>query len=205
MCKDGPVTHVTLTGDTATLLSDFGTTNPDFLHGLISQIGNAGLDGHLPDETNIKFMFALVRSMKPRDGLEATLLTQMGALQVVCMDNFRRLNHGATQRERDSAERAVYRLTGRFASLFREFQRHRLKDQNGLIIQNVSVNGVGQAIIHMQNGASLEVPILPPAAAPALPAADSSSTSALLPQTNAVPWAENEVPLPAQQSRERES
>jgi hypothetical protein len=204
MCKDGSVTHVTLTGDTA-FLSDFGTTNPDFLHGLISQIGNAGLDGHLPDETNIKFMFALVRSMKPRDGLQAAILTQMAALQVTCMDNFRRFNHGATQRERDAAERAIYRLTGRFASLFREFQRPRLKDQIGSIIQNVSVNGVGQAIIHMQNGASLAVPILPPGAAPALPGTASSSPSALLPQANAVPWTQNEVPLPAEHSRRRES
>ena len=71
MCKRGDVTHLTLEGETSALMHSFGTTDGDFLNGLIQQVGNAGSGGQYPDELGVKFMFAFIKRRKPRDEIDA--------------------------------------------------------------------------------------------------------------------------------------
>jgi hypothetical protein len=73
MCKSGAVTHLTLVGDASAFMAGFGTMDPNFFHGIIHQVGNAGSKGEYPDELGINFMLAFIKSQKPQDEIEAML------------------------------------------------------------------------------------------------------------------------------------
>jgi hypothetical protein len=131
MCKVGDETHVTLVSDTKSFMRDFGTEDPDFFHGLIHQLANASAQGSLyldelgldsrdvrqyPDELGIKSMLAFVKSKKPADEIEATLLSQMAATDMATMKMANRLAHATNLAERDSAERIYNKLARTFAN-----------------------------------------------------------------------------------------
>ena len=63
----------------ATLLQmvDIGRTDGDFQTGLVGQIASLGAQGHAVSSEYSNFVLSVVRSIKPRDELEAMLATQM--------------------------------------------------------------------------------------------------------------------------------
>ena len=66
----------------AVLMEALGTTDYDFVDGLLRQLTNAELDGDKADEANINFLLAVVKDAKPKDHLEAMLLAQMAVVHV---------------------------------------------------------------------------------------------------------------------------
>ena len=161
MRKIGDDTHVTLVGDTKSLMRDFGTEDPDFFAGLIDQLANASSKGSLyldelgltsrdvrqyPDVLGIKFMLAFVKRKKPADEIEATLLSQMAATNVATMKMANRLAHATNLPERDSAERTYNKLARTFAVQVEALQRYRSKTENKVVFQHVSVSDGGQAM-----------------------------------------------------------
>ena len=150
MCKIGDVTHYTLEADAGGAknhMRTFGTKNPDFFYGLLQQVVNAGSKGAHPDEQGIRFILGFITGNKPRDEMEATLLAQMGACQVATMRMANRLAHAETLQEVDSAERAFNKLARTSAALVETFQRYRAASEHKVIVQHVSVNDGGQAIV----------------------------------------------------------
>jgi len=147
MGKIGDVTHITLEGETSALMSSFGTRDPDFLYGLVHQVGNAGSKGQYPDERGIKFMLAFIKRSKPRDEIEAALIAQMAATEVAAMRAANRLAHAESLQEQDSAERAFNRLTRTFAALVEALQRYRAISKQNVIVQHVSVGDGRQATV----------------------------------------------------------
>lgn len=143
MFKDGSVTHVTLCDSGANWPSDFGSNNSDFIGGLISQIGNEGADGNLVDETSIKFLLAFMQAKDPRAAIDAIVRENIGAVHVAARRHAHRMEHAATERDRDFSERAHYRLTGRLGNLVETWNRLNAQDQNKMASQ-VSVS---QAIV----------------------------------------------------------
>jgi hypothetical protein len=103
--------------------------------------------GEYPDEQGIKFMLGLITGKKPRDEIEATLLAQFGACQVATMRMANRLAHAETLQEQDSAERAFNKLARTSVALVEAFQRYRAASEHKVIVQHVSVNDGGQAIV----------------------------------------------------------
>jgi len=124
MCKIRGVTHITLEGELSDFLRSFGSREPDFLFGLVHQVGNAGSNGEGPDERGIKFMLAFIKSRKPRDEIDAALLAQMGATHVAAMRFAHRLAHAESLQEQDSAERTFNKLMRTFAGLVEARQRY---------------------------------------------------------------------------------
>lgn len=147
MCKSGNVTELTLVGETSALMHSFGTTDGDFLGGLIHQVGNAGSGGQYPDERGVRFMFAFIRRREPRDEIEAALLAQAAATHVSVMKFANRLAHAESLQEQDSAERAYNKLTRTFAAQVQAFQRYRDASKQNVVVQHVSVGDGGQAIV----------------------------------------------------------
>jgi hypothetical protein len=94
-----------------------------------------------------KFMLGFITGNKPRDEIEATLLAQIGACQVATMRMANRLAHAETLQAQDSAERAFNKLARTSAALVETFQRHRAASEHKVIVQHVSVNDGGQAIV----------------------------------------------------------
>ena len=150
MSKRGDVTYYTLEADAGEAkkhMRTFGTESPDFFYGLLQQIVNAGSKGTYPDEQGIKFILGFITGNQPRDEMEATLLAQIGACQVATMRMANRLAHAETLQEQDSAERAFNKLARTSAALVETFQRYRAASEHKIIVQHVSVNDGGQAIV----------------------------------------------------------
>jgi len=61
------------------LLKAVGTSDDDFLAGLLKQLINAGSQGPNADESGTNFMLAVVKGVEPRDQVEAMLAAQMAA------------------------------------------------------------------------------------------------------------------------------
>jgi hypothetical protein len=67
------------------LLEALGTTDPDFLDGILRQLANAGSRGGKVDEQGLNFMLSVVKRVKPRDQVEALLAAQMAAVHAATM------------------------------------------------------------------------------------------------------------------------
>lgn len=148
--KDG-VLEIILTGDpqlvAALQMADIGTADPDFRQGLITQIASVGSQGKGIDSVNSNFVMSVVRSIEPRDELEAMLATQMGAIHAATMMMVRRLNNVDTIPQQDSAERALNKLARTFAVQMETLKRYRTGGQQKVTVEHVTVNAGGQAIV----------------------------------------------------------
>ena len=140
------LTHVTVTNSKC--MSSFGTRSPDFFFGLVRQAANAvAPKGRDADEDGIKFMFAVIKNSKPRDEIEAMLLTQMAATHVAVMSSANRLSNAESPQGQEIAERTYNKLARTFAAQIEAFQHYRTKNDAKVIVQTVSVSDGGQAIV----------------------------------------------------------
>src|ERR1700730_15059144 len=57
----------------------------DAMHGILRQLVKASVNGERPDEVNLSFMISMVKSIKPRDSVEAMLVAQMVSVHVMAM------------------------------------------------------------------------------------------------------------------------
>lgn len=148
--KDG-VLEIVLKGDPvlvqALQMADIGTADPDFLQGLVGQIACVGSQGKGIDSGNSNFVMAVVRSIEPRDELEAMLAAQMGAIHAATMMMVRRLNCVETIPQQDAAERALNKLARTFAGHMETLKRYRTGGQQKVTVEHVTVNAGGQAIV----------------------------------------------------------
>ena len=128
-------------------MADMGTTDRDFHRGLIQQIAAVGAQGKGADSANSNFVMSVVRCIEPRDGLEAMLATQMGAVHAATMMLARRLNHVDTIDQQDAAERALNKLARTFAMQMEALKRYRTGGQQKVTVEHVTVNAGGQAIV----------------------------------------------------------
>lgn len=143
---------VTFRGDNLTLLeleqmADIGTKDDDFRNGLIGQIACIGAQGRPIDNDNSNFIMAVVRSIKPRDELEAMLAVQMGAIHTASMMMARKLNNVTNLRQQDSAERTLNKLARTFTAQMDALKRYRTGGQQKVTVEHVTVNEGGQAIV----------------------------------------------------------
>lgn len=135
--------------ETATLLqmADIGTRDQDFHAGLVGQIACLGSHKRNIDSANSNFVMAVVRSIEPRDELEAMLATQMGAIHAATMMMARKLNHVTTIPQQDSAERTLNKLARTFTTQMDALKRYRTGGQQKVTVEHVTVNSGGQAIV----------------------------------------------------------
>ena len=93
-----------------------GTADVDFLDGLLNQLVNASAPGREVDERELGFMLSLVKSVRPRDEVEAMLAAQMATVHMATMTFARRLGHVESIPQQDSAERAFNKLARTFTT-----------------------------------------------------------------------------------------
>lgn len=153
---DGDVLNVALESEdlmAATLLqmADIGTRDSAFYDGLVGQIACLGAHGRKVDSDNSNFVMSVVRSIEPRDELEAMLATQMGAIHAATMMMARKLNHVNTIPQQDSAERTLNKLARTFTTQMDALKRYRTGGQQKVTVEHVTVNEGGQAIVGAVN------------------------------------------------------
>jgi hypothetical protein len=129
------------------LMRALGTTDQDFLHGILGQLANAGTEGPKVDERTLNFMLSVVKGVKPRDEVESMLAAQMAVVHMATMTFARRLAHVENIPQQDSAERAFNKLARTFAAQLEALKRYRTGGEQKVTVKHVTVNEGGQAIV----------------------------------------------------------
>jgi hypothetical protein len=130
------------------LMADtLGVSDRDAMHGMLRQLVRASVNGEKPDATNLAFMISMVESIKPRDSIEAMLVTQMVSVHVMAMRCAHRLANADDVARQDSAARAFGRLARTFPAQIEALNRYRNNGEPAITVQNVSVRDGGKAIV----------------------------------------------------------
>jgi len=123
-----------------------GVTDRDAMDGILRQLVRASVSGGRPDEVNLSFMISMVKSIRPRDSVEAMLVAQMVSVHVMAMRCAQHLAN-AEDIARDSAARALARLARTFPAQIEALNRYRSHGEPAITVQNVSVGDGGKAIV----------------------------------------------------------
>ncbi len=129
------------------MLKAVGSTDGDFLEGLLKQLINVGSHGPSPDEDGTNFALAIVKGVEPRDQIEAMLASQMAAVHLATMTFARRLAHVEDIQQQDSAQNAFNKLARTFAAQVEALKRYRSGGEQRMTVQHVHVGEGGQAIV----------------------------------------------------------
>lgn len=129
------------------LMAAMGTYDLDFLSPLLSQIGNSvSVKGEV-QEASLQFVTAFIKSIEPESEIEAMLAAQMAAVHICALDASRRYLSSTSLDGKDSAERAMTKLTRTFTTQMEALKRHRAKAQQTVRVERVNVESGGQAIV----------------------------------------------------------
>jgi hypothetical protein len=117
------------------------------MHGILRQLVKASVSGGSSDEVNLSFMISMVKSIKPRDSIEAMLVAQMVSVHVMAMHCAHQLANAEDLAQHDSAARALGRLARTFPTQIEALNRYRSHGEPAITVQNVSVGDGGKAIV----------------------------------------------------------
>jgi hypothetical protein len=124
-----------------------GVADREAMDGILRQLVRASVNGGSPDEVNLSFMISMVKSIKPRDSVEAMLVAQMVSVHVMAMRCAQHLATADDIAQHDSAARALGRLARTFPAQIEALNRYRSHGEPAITVQNVSVGDGGKAIV----------------------------------------------------------
>ena len=124
-----------------------GVADREAMHGIIRQLVKASVSGESPDEVNLAFMISMVKSIKPRDSIEAMLVAQIVSVHVMAMRCAHHLANADDLAQHDSAARALGRLARTFPAQIEALNRYRSHGEPAITVQNVKVEDGGKAIV----------------------------------------------------------
>src|SRR6202158_1595919 len=131
----------------ALMAETLGVADRDAMHGILRQLVKASVNGRKPDAVNLAFMISMVKSIKPRDSVEAMLVAQMVSVHVMAMRCAHHLASAEDIAQHDSAARALGRLARTFPAQIEALNRYRSQGEPAITVQNVSVGDGGKAIV----------------------------------------------------------
>jgi hypothetical protein len=129
------------------LMDVLGHADIDFVEGLLRSLGTASRSSKGIDDNSVDFLLSFIKSLKPRDQIEALLAAQMAAVHQAAMDEFQRLNRAESWQGHDSSLRAVTQLTRTFTAQMAGLKHYRTGGEQKVTVQHVSVKDGGQAIV----------------------------------------------------------
>lgn len=129
------------------MMNALGVADREAMHGIVRQLVKASVSGESPDEVTLSFMLSMVRSIRPRDPLEAMLVAQMVSVHVMAMRCAHHLADADDLAQHDSAARALGRLARTFPVQIEALNRHRSRGEPAITVQNVKVEDGGKAIV----------------------------------------------------------
>ncbi|MGF6312792.1 hypothetical protein ABIB82_006754 [Bradyrhizobium sp. i1.8.4] len=124
-----------------------GAADRDAMDGILRQLVKASVNGGSPDEVNLAFMISMVKSIRPRDSVEAMLVAQMVSVHVMAMRCAHHLAHADDLAQHDSAAHALGRLARTFPAQIEALNRYRSQREPAITVQNVKVEDGGNAIV----------------------------------------------------------
>ena len=133
-----------------------GTTEDAFAEHLLCQLLVALQRGKeaLPAEATINGALAALHGIAPRDEVEAMLVTQMVATHAAALDLLGRALRGEYRATLQDAGNLAVKLLRTYAAQVESLQRYRSGGQQRIVVERVTVNQGGQAIVgHVEAGA----------------------------------------------------
>ena len=124
-----------------------GVADREAMDGILRQLVRASVSGASPDEVNLSFMISMVKSIRPRDSVEAMLVAQMVSVHVMAMRCAQHLASADDLAQHDSAARALGRLARTFPAQIEALNRYRSHGEPAITVQNVKVEDGGKAIV----------------------------------------------------------
>lgn len=124
-----------------------GAVDRDALHGILKQLMRASAILQKPNEANLAFMISMMKSIAPRDSLEAMLTAQMVSVHVATMRSACRLAFTEDVSQQEGITRTLTRLARTFAAQMEALNRHRGSGERPITVQNLSVQDGGSAIV----------------------------------------------------------
>ncbi|WP_225173680.1 MULTISPECIES: hypothetical protein [unclassified Bradyrhizobium] len=129
------------------LAEALGAADRDAMHGILRQLVKASVVGQKPDEANLAFMISTIRSIAPKDSIEALLVSPMVSVHMAAMRCACRLACTDDLTQQEGIARALTRLSRTFAAQVEALNRHRNSDERAITVQNLSVQDGGRAIV----------------------------------------------------------
>ncbi|WP_349629934.1 hypothetical protein [Bradyrhizobium tropiciagri] len=129
------------------MMTALGAPDREAMDGILRQLVKASVSGGRADRVNLAFMISMVRSIGPRDSVEAMLVAQMVSVHVMAMRCAHHLAHARDLAQHDSAARALGRLAHTFPAQIEALNRYRSRGEPAITVQNVKVEGGGKAIV----------------------------------------------------------
>ncbi|RZN36048.1 hypothetical protein CWO90_02095 [Bradyrhizobium sp. Leo121] len=124
-----------------------GATDRDAMGGILRQLVRASVSDGSPDEVTLSFMISMMKSIRPRDSIEAMLVAQMVSVHVMAMRCAHHLASADDLAQHDSAARALGRLARTFPAQIDALSRYRSHGEPAITVQNVKVEDGGNAIV----------------------------------------------------------
>ena len=124
-----------------------GVADREAMDGILRQLVRASVSGGSTDEVNLSFMISMVKSIRPRDSVEAMLVAQMVSVHVMAMRCAHHLANAEDLAQHDSAARALGRLARTFPAQIEALNRYRSLGEPAITVQNLSVGDGGKAIV----------------------------------------------------------
>jgi hypothetical protein len=124
-----------------------GVADRDAMHGILKQLVKASAKGERLDAVNLGFMISMIKSIKPRDSVDAMLVAQMVSVHVMAMRCAYQFANADDIARQDSAARALGRLARTFPAQIEALNRHRNTGEPAITVQNVRVGDGGNAIV----------------------------------------------------------
>jgi hypothetical protein len=129
------------------MMNALGVADRDAMDGILRQLVRVSASGGRPDEVNLSFMISMVKSLKPRDSVEAMLVAQMVSVHVMAMRCAQLLATADDIARHDSAARALGRLARTFPAQIEALNRYRSHGEPAINMQKVSLGDRGNAIV----------------------------------------------------------
>lgn len=122
----------------------------DFQSFIASQLCYLTDDG---DARTMNAGLAFMRGLEPKDEIEALLISQMFATNLLIMKFAGRVERSEMTMHAELAINTLAKLTNRFTQQMEALNRHRGKGQQKVTVEHVTVNSGGQAIVgHVDQG-----------------------------------------------------
>jgi hypothetical protein len=184
--KDGTVAY-------ALLAKALGTSDAEFINGLLTQLASATTGrGQEVNEDGLNFVLSVLAGVAPRDRVEAMVAAQMAVVHLATMTFTRRLAHTETIQQQDSAQNALNKLMRTFTNQIETLKRYRSNAQQTVKVEHVHVHEGGQAIVgNVETGGGAQKTV-EQAHAQITHAPESPMRSPLAEEREAVPQRSNE-------------
>lgn len=128
-----------------------GLTRVPELSALLHQVADITHKDGEPDAYAINQTLAQIAAVEPKDGIEAMLATQMAAIHNAMLKSARALRGSDTIPQQDSNGNLMNKLARTFAAQVEALKRYRSKGEQKVVVEHVTVNEGGQAIVGAVN------------------------------------------------------